>query len=101
MRVKIHDSPSRVSYCFICPGCNREHAFVTEWKPLSNRSEPKWVFNGNVDRPTFKPSLLYNAGRANPEVDLCHSYVTDGRIQFLSDCTHPLANKTVDLPEIK
>ena len=31
----------------------------------------------------------------------CHSFVTDGRIQFLSDCTHALAGQTVDLPDIK
>jgi hypothetical protein len=31
----------------------------------------------------------------------CHSFVTDGRIQFLSDSTHALAGQTVDLPEIQ
>lgn len=31
---------------------------------------------------------------------VCHSFVRDGRIQFLSDCTHKLANQTVDLPDI-
>jgi len=31
---------------------------------------------------------------------VCYSYITDGRIQFLSDCTHELANQTVDLPPI-
>ena len=30
---------------------------------------------------------------------VCHSFVTDGRIQFLGDCTHSLAGQTVDLPE--
>ena len=30
---------------------------------------------------------------------VCHSFVTDGRIQFLADCTHALAGQTVDLPE--
>jgi hypothetical protein len=30
---------------------------------------------------------------------VCHSFVTDGRIQFLGDCTHALAGQTVDLPE--
>jgi hypothetical protein len=29
---------------------------------------------------------------------VCHSFVTDGRIQFLGDCTHALANQTFDLP---
>jgi len=30
---------------------------------------------------------------------VCYSFVTAGRIQFLSDCTHILAGKTVDLPD--
>jgi hypothetical protein len=29
---------------------------------------------------------------------VCHSFVVDGRIQFLGDCTHHLAGQTVDLP---
>ena len=28
----------------------------------------------------------------------CHSFITDGRIQYLGDCTHPLAGQTLDLP---
>jgi hypothetical protein len=30
---------------------------------------------------------------------VCHSFVIDGRIQFLSDSTHVLAGQTVDLPK--
>ncbi len=29
---------------------------------------------------------------------VCHSFLTDGRIQFLDDCTHAMAGQTVDLP---
>ena len=31
---------------------------------------------------------------------VCHSFVTDGRIQFLGDCTHDLAGHTVELPDL-
>jgi len=31
---------------------------------------------------------------------ICHSFITDGKIQFLSDCTHHLAGQTVDLNDI-
>lgn len=34
--------------------------------------------------------------RAPPAV--CHSFIRDGQIQFLSDCTHALAGQTVPLP---
>ena len=32
---------------------------------------------------------------------VCHSFITDGRIQFLGDCTHELKGQTVELPEVK
>jgi len=47
-----------------------------------------------MDKPSFQPSILWQWGDVR-----CHSYVTDGRIQFLNDCTHDLAGQTVDLPE--
>lgn len=36
--------------------------------------------------------------RDNPE-SRCHSYVRDGKIEFLGDCFHDLKNTTVELPE--
>ena len=71
-------------YCFYCPGCKDNHYLNKRWK-----------FNGDLDRPTFTPSLLsqYN----NKEI--CHSYITDGKIRFLTDCTHHLKGQTVELPE--
>jgi hypothetical protein len=30
---------------------------------------------------------------------ICHSFITDGRIQFLGDCTHRLAGQTVPIPD--
>ena len=55
------------------------------------------LFNNNVDKPTFTPSLF-----VNPNSDRgCHSFITDGKIQFLSDCFHELAGQTVDLPEVE
>lgn len=81
-----------------------------------------WSFNGNMDRPTFSPSVLVRAGHYCPGAQpddcwctynakhpedqapftcyLCHSFVTDGQVQFLSDCSHKLAGQTVPLPDI-
>jgi hypothetical protein len=30
----------------------------------------------------------------------CHTFITDGRVQFLADCTHELARQTLDLPDL-
>lgn len=75
----------RVHFGIRCPGCDEVHAL-----------DERWTFNDNFERPTFTPSLLCRGER--PEPFVCHSFITDGRIQFLSDCTHALAGQTVDLP---
>lgn len=80
-------------YWFHCPGCEHSHAFTVGGDASKH---PSWTWNGSLDRPTFKPSLLCN--RDYPE-SRCHSFVTDGRIQFLSDCHHKLAGQTVEIPD--
>lgn len=97
------------SILFRCPGCNTAHRVTVGEGP-----GPRWGFNGNAEAPTFTPSVLVRgtvpitddeharimAGEAfEPTPLVCHSFVTDGRIQFLSDCTHALAGQTIDLPE--
>lgn len=101
---------------FWCPGCKTSHAILHGEGP-----GPRWRWNGDAERPTFTPSVLarqghyaYDAPRdtcwctynqEHPDqpspftCQSCHSFVTDGRIQFLGDCTHELAGQTVDLPD--
>ena len=45
--------------------------------------------------------MLVNAtfNQQDPTVTRCHSFVREGRIEFLSDCTHALAGQTVELPD--
>jgi hypothetical protein len=103
---------------FKCPGCAHTHGVAFERQD----GKPVWAYNGDANRPTFSPSLLvtggcrveadYHARHDDPDdaCDLkgperfrmcftCHSFIRDGRIEFLSDCTHDLAGQTVDLPE--
>lgn len=87
---------------FWCPGCDGAHQITVFDDP--NRQGPIWGYNGNPDAPTFTPSInvTYNgpdAGIDGAPPAVCHSFVTDGRIQFLGDCTHALAGQTVDLPD--
>jgi hypothetical protein len=72
---------------FRCPGCDDLHAVSADW----------W-WNGSTTAPTFHPSVLVRYGDDRDE-DVCHSFVSDGKIQFLDDCTHKLAGKTVDVPD--
>lgn len=98
-----------------CPGCEGGHAV-----PVSGPRA--WGFNGDLVKPTLTPSVLCNgtrltaAGRADydvwaaanyPHRDaefdheplICHTFVKEGMIQFLSDCSHKFAGQTVEVPD--
>jgi hypothetical protein len=62
-----------------------------------------WSWNGDVDRPTFHPSVLtqVNYTEVAKKDFCCHSFVNDGMVQFLSDCSHEYAGKTMELLEIE
>jgi hypothetical protein len=71
-----------------CPACECAHYF-----------DQRWEFNGNREAPTFRPSMLSNGNPKyhNPTKPRCHSFVTNGEIQFLGDCSHGMAGQTVKL----
>lgn len=97
MGIKLHsynDNPPR-QYFFHCPGCKIDHGF-TVGEPKRGPEDPRWEFNGSFELPTFTPSLLCN--RSFPD-SICHSFVIDGKIQFLGDCHHELRETTVELPD--
>jgi hypothetical protein len=94
---------------FWCAGCDTHHAI-----------NPKgWTWNGDTERPTFSPSVLVRGsemtaeghamlerresppdGRYPSRATVCHSFVQEGRIQYLSDSTHALAGRTVPLEDL-
>lgn len=83
---------------FWCPGCDAGHRVAYGAGP-----GPRWTWNRDAERPTFQPSVLVRYDGANADTpdgipSICHSYVTDGQIQFLTDSTHALAGQTVPLP---
>ena len=90
--IEVNDSKTR--YEFHCPACDRIHAINDSWK-----------YNDDPDNPTFKPSVKGFGKRPNKDGEwvewICHSFIEDGQIRFLNDCTHELAGQTVELPEIE
>ena len=102
---------------FMCPGCKEMHQVQ-----IGEGPGPRWCFNGDFERPTFTPSVLvktghYCAGQDGKDCwctyeqrfgepapfrcSVCHSFIRDGQIQFLGDCTHALAGQTVNLPSME
>lgn len=116
-----------LSHIFFCPACNCGHGFNVEPNKSNGvgGTVPVWTFNGDFEKPTVRASILVRHYR-NPPVDpetgdfakdeqgsyliengklkggkdiMCHSFITDGKIQFLDDCTHELRGQTVDLED--
>ena len=74
---------------FLCPGCNVLHRVA-----VTGRN--KWDWNGSTEAPTFMPSVKVTYG----DKRVCHSFIKDGHIQFLSDCYHDKAGKTVEMDDV-
>ena len=101
---------------FYCPGCECSHMV-----------DPKrWAVD--MENDTIHPSVLIHENWTMPDdwdpetapkdsddnfitqgngkilgaikTPRCHSFVRNGKIQYLNDCTHALAGKTVDMEEI-
>ena len=72
---------------FKCPGCDKIHSIT----------EIIWEFNGDLKKPTIKPSIKSTWVDNQDNTDICHSFVTNGEIRFLNDSTHDLAGQTVKL----
>ncbi len=90
---------------FYCEGCQHHHTFNHTWN-----------FNQDFNHPTIHPSILVRGTepitdeelqlvmdgvKINPKPLVCHSFIKEGKIQYLGDCTHHLKNQTVELQEVK
>ena len=60
---------------------------------------PIWQFNGDNENPTISPSVMVTY-RGDDKNTICHSFIRNGKIEFLSDCTHDLAGKIVDMVDL-
>lgn len=105
-----------------CPACKYHHHVNVDGRAPAGKS---WHWNGDLDHVTLEPSLLCRsidlarmseADEAeyirqtkehgtewvlthSPFRTVCHSFVRNGQIQYLADCTHHLAGLTVPIPE--
>lgn len=93
-------SNERGTYMFYCPGCKCSHAYYTkddefDGSPLTC-SKPIWHFNGDIEKPTFNPSLK----NTYPDGKVCHLFVENGKIKYCDDCYHELKSKTIEMEDI-
>jgi hypothetical protein len=102
-------------FMYWCQGCEGSHMVG-----------PGWGFDGNLEAPTFSPSVLVTSGHYAPGFEAgkgcwctynaeraargkqpsgfnchrCHTFIRGGMVEFLSDCTHALAGQTLPLPDL-
>ena len=79
------ESSNESVYLFHCPGCGVDHVISSKIHQVSD----------DLNNPTITPSIGYFN-----YPPICHSFVVDGKIKFLSDSTHKLSGQTVELPEL-
>lgn len=98
---------------FYCPGCGHQHVYYVNseyWTQTTGKQG--WTFNNDFDKPSFTPSLLNRWGKyVDPDFvedpdfpnssGICHLFVTNGMIEYCGDCTHELAGKTIELPDVE
>ncbi|MDG4811920.1 DUF6527 family protein [Hydrogenovibrio sp. 3SP14C1] len=89
-----HQDGALAGYSMWCPGCKGKH-FIHTYDPTGDYDT--WHFNGDVKNPTFSPSLLCHRIEHLPR---CHSFIKNGKWQFLNDCDHELKGQIVDMVEI-
>ena len=104
-------------YSYWCQGCEEVHSVRTDGDAAV------WSFDGNLEAPTFSPSVLTTSGHylsdhkpgdkcwctyaaehpdrpAHFKCRRCHTFIKGGIVQFLSDCSHALAGQTLPLPDL-
>jgi len=105
-------------YSYWCQGCEEVHGVRTDGPNAI------WGFDGNLEAPTFTPSVLTMSGHyvsshkpgdkcwctfavefptraaTAPKCSRCHTFIRGGMVQFLGDCTHALAGQTLPLPDL-
>ena len=91
--IRYYKSEKLYGYSVWCPGCDEGHTFTFDI----------WTFDGDVERPTFSPSMLVRKldvlRNAEEWPTICHSYLVDGVWDFLMDSQHELAGQKVPAPQ--
>lgn len=84
-----------------CPACDFEHSFRVDLEghgKWDNGGQGAWTFNGDYTHPTFNPSMGANIRNQDGYHPRCHSYLRNGKWEYLGDSSHDLAGQTVDVP---
>ena len=96
------------TYLFYCPGCKCNHAVNDKWKvDITNNTISPSVLVKSVSLPDELEKDDDNNYVKGPDGrlkgakdEICHSFVRNGKIQFLNDCTHELVGEIVEMEPV-
>lgn len=77
-----------------CPGCQCGHGI---WLVKKNGKDAVWQCVSRGETLTFQPSFMHERTDESGKRFVCHLFIRDHKLQFLGDCTHALADKTVPM----
>lgn len=81
---------------FYCLACKESHIVCVGKKSYWRQI---WTFNNDYNKPTINPSILVSVNYPN-YTSICHSFIKEGKIQYLNDCTHNMKGTTIELLDI-
>lgn len=102
-------------YEFWCQGCAKTHYVPTWASSRSNRGNPIYDFNGDIESPTFRPAIttMHTTGEwiddgfhgkvwiaTTRPVPYCIVTITNGMLRYSRDCGHYLARHNVEMHRI-
>lgn len=96
IKLRIPKNKNVADYEFYCPACKTIH-YV--WTTESEMCAKPWFLTGTLTKPTINPSLSV-IGDIDGKQTKCHFFVWDGKIKYLSDCTHDMKGQIVDMVDI-
>jgi hypothetical protein len=95
LQPQVNQSGEVVGYCHWCEACESIHCFRIE-HPF-NANGPTWKFDGNMDSPSFHPSMRLFTGHKNSPNTVCHYFVKGGMIDYCNDSPHRLRGQKIEL----
>lgn len=101
-KAHIQESDGNRYVMFHCVACKHAHSV-----PFGDPAPGIWGFNGDLERPSITPSLkIFTPAipdtpdyKGLPERTICHVVVTDGILNYCTDCPHELKGQSVPMIE--
>lgn len=87
-KVLVGNNHGKAYHLVRCPACGNSHSF-----------DERWTFNGDLEKPTFFPSMLVTSADDKGNKTVCHSFLTEGVWNYCADSTHKYAGQHVPAPD--